>query len=229
MIIVLKNVEHEGPGLIDSFFAAKGYEVRIIELSEGDLLPRKYDQIDAMFVMGGPMNVYEKNKYPFLQKEEAFVKKAVELGVPVMGVCLGAQLMAKAFGAKVLKASEKEIGWGFVELNETGKSDKLFAGLGEELAVFQWHEDMFEVPGLGVLLGRSEICNQVFKLGERSFALQFHIEVTPDIISSWVRNTREISKDDIKVIKSKTKEIYSLYKLQAEKILSNYLEIIRSQ
>jgi len=173
------------------------------------------------------MNVYEKYKYPYLIAEEECIHKAVELGIPVMGICLGAQLMAKSFGAKVTKAPQKEIGWDEITLNETGKNDKLFSGLSETLDVFQWHGDMFDVPGLGVLLGNSRICNQVFKLGEKSYALQFHIEVTPKIIEAWLKNTRELTKENAEVIKMVTKDIYSKYKMQAEKIFSNYIEIIK--
>ena len=132
------------------------------------------------------MNVYEEAKYPFLKLEDAFIKKTIDKGVS-LGICLGAQLLSKAMGAKVVKAPQKEIGWFEVNITDEGKKDSVFKGAKPTLRVFQWHEDMFEIPNGGVLLADSKNgINQAFKFGKNAYGFQFHIEVTGEIISKWV-------------------------------------------
>ena len=141
--------------------------------------------------MGGPMNVYEERKYPFLREEKEFLRAAVEADVPVLGICLGAQLIACACGAAVTKAAAKEIGWSEVALTDAGKKNPLFGGLPPRLAVFQWHEDMFDVPEGGELLASSPECpNQAFQY-RRAAGFQFHVEITPRLIQDWFPNPAE--------------------------------------
>jgi GMP synthase-like glutamine amidotransferase len=141
--------------------------------------------------MGGPMNVYEDKKYPFLREESNFLKQAIDDGVPVLGICLGAQMIARACGASVVKASQKEVGWSKVFLTDMGKEDMLFRGLSETLPVFQWHEDTFELPVGGQLLATSTTCpHQSFRYSN-AYGLQFHVEVTPQIISAWFGSSSE--------------------------------------
>jgi GMP synthase-like glutamine amidotransferase len=125
-------------------------------------------------------------------EEDLLIKKAISRGVPVLGICLGAQLIAKAGGAKVWKGSKKEIGWYPVRLTKEGRDDPLFKGFGEMLTVFQWHGDTFDLPEGGVLLAKNDIYNQAFKLGS-AYALQFHLEVTGEMISQWLT----VYKDEV--------------------------------
>ncbi len=162
-------------------------DLNIVDLSKADLLPSDLSDIKAVISLGGPMNVYEEDKFPFLKDEDKLLKEALRNEIPILGVCLGAQLLAKASGAKVVKAKEKEIGWHEVKLTAEGKIDPLFAGFPPELKVFQWHEDTFDIPLEGILLAGSKVCpNQAFRVGENAYGLQFHLEVAPDMIESWI-------------------------------------------
>ncbi len=186
MILIVKHVDIEGPGFIADFFDNTKWETRIVELGGGDVLPSGTQGLEALIFLGGSMNVYEEDKYPFLKQEDEFLKEVLASDIPTLGICLGAQLIAKASGAKVTRARRSEIGCEKVLLTDAGKDDSLFEGLGPELEVLQWHDDAFDVPDKGVLLARSPVCPQAFRLKENIYGLQFHAEVTPQMIESWI-------------------------------------------
>ena len=143
------------------------------------------------------MNVYEEDRYPFLKDEDLFIKEAIQRGKSVLGICLGAQLMAKALGAKVFKAPGKEVGWYDVSLTRIGLRDPLFSDLPKTFPVFQWHEDTFEIPRAGRLIATSSpISHQAFRYGENAYGLQFHLEVTEKMIAEWVETYGEENVGD---------------------------------
>jgi GMP synthase (glutamine-hydrolysing) len=142
--------------------------------------------------MGGPMNVYEEERYPFLKREDLFIKEAIQRGKPVLGICLGSQLIAKALGARVFKAPAKEIGWFDVSLTEEGSRDLLFRAFPEFFPVFQWHEDTFDIPRGAKLLATSDsVPHQVFRYAENAYGLQFHLEVTEVMVREWIDSCEE--------------------------------------
>ncbi|RMF89548.1 MAG: type 1 glutamine amidotransferase, partial [Methanobacteriota archaeon] len=141
----------------------------------------------------GPMNVYEEERYPFLRDEDRLIKQALETGAPVLGICLGAQLIAKAAGARVWQGPEKEIGWGEVRLTEEGRRDPLFKGFPLEFPVFHWHGDSFDLPSGAVPLAENDLYLQAFRLGG-AIGLQFHLEVTAGMIRSWLSEYHEETK-----------------------------------
>ena len=157
----------KGPGLAEEFFEALGWEELIrLFLHQATSFPKTWATPQGVVILGGPMNVYQEREYPFLKKEDLFIKDVLREEVPLLGICLGAQLLAKASGAEVSKSPYKEIGWYDVELTEEGRRDSLFRGLGPTLSVFQWHEDTFAVPDGGVLLATGTLCrNQAFRVG----------------------------------------------------------------
>lgn len=188
-VLVIKHAREEGPGTLGDFLQEKGIEAAEVRLYEGDSLPAAPSSEGAVIVMGGPMNVYEEDRYPFLAEENAFIGEALRRGVPLLGICLGAQLLARACGARITRALRDEVGWSRVTLTEQGMSDPLLQGLGREFEVFQWHEDTFDVPGEGVHLAESEVCrNQAFRFGANAYGLQFHVEMTPRMVDQWYRN-----------------------------------------
>lgn len=212
MIVLIKHNIKEGPGSIAEFFN----NIRIIELAKGEPLPRNIEDIEAVFMMGGPMNVYEEDKYQFLKEEDKFIRLLLEREIPFFGVCLGAQLLAKACGAGVYKADVKEIGWKDIELTEDGMRDPIFLGLPKHLKVFQWHEDTFDVPNNGVLLASgSDVRNQAFRMGSCAYGLQFHVEVTPQMIIDWF---------DADAAEHKMPD-EDRYKKQALRIYKNFLRL----
>ena len=186
MILFIKHIDIEGPGILGNFFKRKGCKVRMIDLGAGDVLPSSLDDLQAVVVLGGPMNVYEEDKYPFLKGENEFIRNVVKNEVPFLGICLGAQLLAKACGAKVGKSAKKEIGFFKVELTPEGQRDVLFMGIKRQLDVYQWHEDTFEIPQGGKLLATSKGCpHQAFRIGLHAYGLQFHVEITDKSIKEW--------------------------------------------
>ena len=182
--LVIMHVENEGPGIFGDLLQAAGAEVRVVRLHLGEALPEPA-RLDAVFSMGGPMNVYEEQRYPFLRDETNFLQAAAARDLPVLGICLGAQMIAKAAGAAVTKNPVEEIGWSFVELTDAGAADPLFRGLPSLLPVFQWHGDTFAIPAGGTLLATGDDCrNQAFRF-KRSYGLQFHLEADRALLEQW--------------------------------------------
>lgn len=226
-ILILKQVEQEGPGLIENIFAANGWGIKTVELSRGEKLPSDFDETGALVVLGGPMNVYEENKYPFLKDEESLIMKALIEEIPVLGICLGAQLLAKTCGARVKKAPLKEIGWYRVEKTSDGKKDTLFNKSPDHIKVFQWHEDTFDMPEGAVLIAEGKDCkNQGFRVGQNAYGLQFHIEVTEDMIQGWFHS--EEKEALVEKILRDTKKIMENYQIGAKQIILNFMRIAES-
>jgi GMP synthase (glutamine-hydrolysing) len=190
-VLIIKHVDIEGPGLIEFCLKQREIPFKILCLGTDDL-PPKPDGFTHIVLLGGPMNVYEEDRYPFLRGEDLFIKEAIQRGKHILGICLGAQLIAKALGAKVTKAPSKEIGWYDVSLTEEGCRDPLFTSLPKTFPVFQWHEDTFEIPKWAKLLATSTtVSNQAFRYGENAYGLQFHLEVTKEMIPEWMGEYRE--------------------------------------
>jgi GMP synthase (glutamine-hydrolysing) len=226
-IIVIKHVENEGPGLIETFFQADGWDLKTVELARGERLPRTIEDAAAVVMLGGPMNVYEEKAYPFLKEEDSFIRRVLIEEIPFLGICLGGQLLSKACGGQVGKSPVKEVGWYTVELTKDGQKDLLFRGLPKSFKVFQWHEDTFEIPAGGLLLTQGKGCrNQAFKIGTNAYGLQFHVEVTEEMVKSWMRE--ETGRVDTKKILSDTKNLKETFELQARELFINFKRIIES-
>mgnify|MGYP005841837899 CR=1 FL=1 len=185
-VLIIKHIDIEGPGLVEYYLKQGKIPYQILNLSPGVHLP-KLEEITHIVLLGGPMNVYEEDRFPFLRDEDLFIKEAIQRGKAMLGICLGAQLIAKALGARVSKAPVKEIGWYDVSLTEIGSQDPLFSNFPKTFSVFQWHEDTFEIPKGGKLIATSSpVSHQAFRYG-----LQFHLEVTDEMIGEWVETYEE--------------------------------------
>ncbi len=185
--LVLQHVAVEGPGTLASYLDARGWTLETAALYEGAHLPEDAQGYQAVIVMGGPMGVYDEAEYPFLPDEHQFLRRVLAQGVPVLGICLGSQLLAKALGARVYRNPQKEIGWYTVDLTPAGAADPLFAGLTSPVPVFQWHGDAFDLPVGATPLAASPLCPlQAFRYGDRVYGLLFHLELTPTVIQSWL-------------------------------------------
>ena len=197
-VLIIKHVEQEGPGMLGRFFEDAGWQLVTVELGRGESLPDLLDGFAAVVVLGGPMNVYEEETYPFLKKEDVFIKEVLREEIPFLGICLGAQLLAKACDARVTKAARKEVGWYTVDLTKQARQDRFFRRVESPLTVFQWHEDTFEIPDGGVLLGTSALVrNQAFRMGSCAYGLQFHVEVSPAMIETWMKDETSVDKENI--------------------------------
>jgi len=186
-ILVLQHVESEGPGILRQGFEKAGATVEVVPLYQrGATLPPS-NTYSAIVSMGGPMNVYEDDRYPFLKAEAEFLNQEIEKGTPVLGICLGAQMIARACGAAVTRAKVEEVGWCPVHITPNGRSDEMFWDFPSQMQVFQWHGDTFEVPRGGELLFKAPLCeNQAFRY-LNAYALQFHLEVTEELLTVWFK------------------------------------------
>jgi GMP synthase (glutamine-hydrolysing) len=228
MILIVKHIDIEGPGSIEDFLRDTARDFFVLDLNKGGSLPVNLKEIEAVISLGGPMNVYEEEKYPFLKEEDTFIKKVLQDQIPFLGICLGSQLLAKAAGGKVTKSPRKEIGWFNIRLTEAGKIDTVFKGFPTELRVFQWHGDMFEVPKGGELLASSENCpQQAFRIGKNAYGLQFHVEVTPEIVDSWIDAYAKEDSNSPQFAKARSEflKIKQAYNAQARQIYKNLFSL----
>lgn len=195
-VLIIKHIDIEGPGLIETFLRQAKIPYQILNLQIDEKFP-KMDDLSYIVVLGGPMNVYEEDRYPFLKDEDIFLKEAIQRGKRILGICLGAQLIAKAMGSKVFKAPTQEIGWYDVSLTEAGLQDSLFSHFPNTFSVFQWHGDTFEIPrGAKLIATSSSVPHQAFRYGENVYGLQFHLEVKEEMIHEWVEAYSEEFVDE---------------------------------
>jgi len=226
-VLIIKHVAQEGPGLIGETLRSDEWEFEIIELGKGDTLPQNLQGVAALIALGGPMNVYEVDRFSFLDNEERLIRKALVEEIPFLGICLGAQLLAKTCGAEVHRSPEREVGWYKVKTTKGGRQDRLFRNAPERLDVFQWHEDTFELPDGGTLLATGTPCNnQAFKIGNNAYGLQFHIEATPDMIRGWMGDEQD--KNALQRILGDTARIEKTFLEQAGQLLNNFKQIVES-
>ena len=171
--------------------AERGHRLESWSLAWGTPPPRPVDDYGAVMLFGGAMHADEEHHHPWLRDEHFFIERLLDLHVPVLGVCLGAQLVAKAAHARVSRTAEPEIGWVEVELTEEAADDPVFAELPQRFPAFQWHYYGFDVPAGASELARSRVCPQAFRLGDAAWGVQFHPEVTLELVASWADEAPE--------------------------------------
>jgi GMP synthase (glutamine-hydrolysing) len=186
-LLIIQHAEAEGPGLLAPALEQAGVRATVLPIWQGARVPRAAAGIAGLVVMGGPMGVYETERFPHLADAIVLTADALRRDLPILGVCLGSQILAAAAGARVYPGTVKEIGWFPVRLNGMGRSDPVLSALPAEATVFHWHGDTFDLPPGGTLLASSErYAHQAFRLGRRAYGLQFHVEVTPEMVDRFI-------------------------------------------
>ncbi len=220
-VLIVKHIECEGPGYLEDFLHDNGIEYEIARMYEGKQLP---DIFDALIVLGGPMNVYAEERYPYLKRLNTMIKNFVIAGGHYLGFCLGGQLLAKALGAKVRKNQTKEIGNFEIQLTEGGVEDQLFKGFSTVFPALEWHGDTFEIPTGAIKLGESKLCaNQAFRF-KNAYGLQFHLEATAEMLAEWVKVYEdELTEEriDAAVLIEETKRKANNYRESSNQLFTN--------
>ncbi len=193
----LQHVPFEGPAYIARWADQHGHSISPVKLYSSDNLPA-HNTYDWLVIMGGPMGVYDEDKYAWMKAEKTFIREAIQQGKTILGICLGAQLLAEVLGAKVYPNPKKEIGFFPVSLSDQGKNHLLLNDFPQSANVFHWHGDTFDLPQGATHLLSSEVCmNQAFVYDDRVVGLQFHLETTPESIAGLIENCRnELVPDD---------------------------------
>ena len=186
----LQHVPFEGLGSIETWLQSMRADVSVTRLFEEPALPDPAD-VDLLVIMGGPMSVNDEVGYPWLAAEKEFIRNAIDEDKAVIGICLGAQLIAGAMGAAVYPNKEKEIGWFPITAEPASYTEDIFS-FPQELLVFHWHGETFDLPEGAMGLARSDACeNQAFQLGRRVIGMQFHLETTLDAARDIVHHCRD--------------------------------------
>lgn len=187
-VLVLQHVPHEPLGTLDRMLRARKIRIRFCNFARTPEAEPQLSGCDALIVLGGPMNVGDQPRYPHLKTELRLLEAALSQGVPVLGICLGAQLLAHALGAAVGRNNRAELGWHEVRLRPAGLSDPVLGQLGPAAPIFHWHGDTFGIPAGADHLAESDLCgHQAFRYGQRAYGLQFHLEVDQPLIERWLR------------------------------------------
>jgi len=187
-VIVLRHEPSVSMGSLADTLAAAGLGVRQFDLFESFPESLPWSEAAGLIVLGGTMSANDGDRLPFLVAELHWIRAAIQRQVPLLGICLGAQLLAKALGAAVYRNAQQEIGWHQVELLATAGYDRLFRGRSTQETVFQWHGGTFDLPPGAVLLAQSPLCrHQAFRYGAQSYGLQFHVEMVPELMENWLQ------------------------------------------
>lgn len=202
-LLVFQHVAYEILGTLNPLLKNYGFRIRYINFGRYPDAQPSLEGYHGLVVLGGPMNVDQIDQYSHLSTEMSLIREAINKGIPVLGICLGAQLITKALGGKVRRNQEREIGWYAVSPMGEGKNDPLFTHFQNSERIFQWHGDTFEIPEGAVHLATSPTCiNQAFRYRSNVYGFQFHLEVDEPLIERWLR--LPILREEIEGLNGKT-------------------------
>jgi len=186
-ILVFQHVPYEPLGTLDPLLKEAGFRIRYVNFGREPESRPRLSGYEALIILGGPMNSDQIETYPNLIREVEIIREAVDLGKSVLGICLGAQLLAKALGGAVVRNKTREIGWHDVDLTEAGANDPVLSTFAERQQVFQWHEDGIVLPPGAVHLASSDASAvQAFRQGDHAYGFQFHLEANASLIDRWL-------------------------------------------
>jgi GMP synthase (glutamine-hydrolysing) len=236
-LLVCQHVPHEILGTLNPLLKRASFRIRYVNFARHPKGEPSLDGYHGLVVLGGPMSANDTGRFSHLITEMKLIESAMEQNLPILGICLGAQLIARTLGARVYANKEKEIGWYDVTPTIEAETDPLLAQLGGTEKIFQWHGDTFDVPRGGSRLAFSELCpNQAFRYGAAVYALQFHLEVDAPMINRWLRvteNREEIAllegKIDPRRIQTETARYIERLHTLSDRVFSEFIELFGPQ
>lgn len=183
-VTCFQHIDCEGPGTILDILKSKGVQVEVLKPFQGQEIPAHLG--DGLIVLGGPMGVYEEKKFPWMTKELGAIRRCLDSSIPVLGICLGSQMLAHAAGGLVFRGAQPEVGWYPLSLTPEGHGDPLLLGLPTSFEAFHWHGDTFTLPEGAIRLAESDLYrHQIFKVGTNAYGFQCHLEVTEAMAREW--------------------------------------------
>jgi GMP synthase (glutamine-hydrolysing) len=232
-ILVFQHVAFEILGTLDPLLKSYGFRIRYVNFGRHPDARPRLDGYDGLVVLGGPMSVDDTVAHPHLETEGELILEAIERRMPVLGICLGAQLIARTLGAWVGRNPEKEIGWYDVRPTPGARDDPLLRHFGDSERIFQWHGDAFELPEGAVHLAFSDSCaNQAFRVREHVYGFQFHLEVDERLIERWLRTPvhrqeleRLVGQIDPEKIRSDTRARITSAKQLSDRIFEEWVKL----
>lgn len=211
-------------GVFEQVARERGHRLEEWSLAWGEPPPRPIDDYAAILVFGGAMHADQEDNHPWLREENLFIQRLLDRHVPLLGICLGAQLIAKAAHAPVYRSSEPEVGWVEIELTDDAARDPLLGFFPRRFQAFQWHFYTYDVPGGACELARSTVCTQAFRLGECAWGIQFHAEVTREQIGRWIDDATEDVPGSPEELRAETDEEIAEWNALGKRLCRAFLE-----
>lgn len=233
-LLVFQHVAAEPLGTLDPLIRARGHRIRFVNFErEPDAQPN-VDRYRGLVVLGGPMNVADQGSRPHLRTELRAIERMLAQGKPVLGICLGAQLLAHVLGARVHRQATPEIGWYPLQLTPHGLQDPVLSPLGARAPVFQWHGCRFDVPEGATHLARSDGCEQqAFRWGDNAYGFQFHLEMDQALVERWLANPAYRDElagaglpHDADEIRAQTQARIATMQAQADEVFNRFLDLV---
>ena len=231
-VLVLRHEPSVAMGTLSGVLDEFGLEARQIDLYESIPETLPWNEAAGLIVLGGTMSANDGDHFPFLVAELDWIRRAVRQEMPMLGICLGAQLLAKAMGAAVYRNPRPEIGWYEIELLSRAADDRLFRGRGFRETVFHWHRDTFDLPAGAVHLAKSPLCpHQAFRVGTAAYGLQFHVEMAPDLLDLWLRefNVQDAAAIDPAAIRAAATLSFPAMRSLSECLLTRFAKMCRER
>jgi len=235
-IMVFQHVPYEPLGTLDPLIRSLRHRIKYVNFGREPLAEPSIQGYDALIILGGPMNIGNEANYPHLLTEQSVIRDAMQRDMPILGICLGSQLIAAANGADVYPAKADEIGWATVTQTASGKNDPLIASFTNTEQIFQWHSYTFDLPNQAELLLSGDICvNQAYRMQEKVYGMQFHLEASSALIERWLKlpahlaelgATAEQAQANIEHIRNITALQISNSNKLSEKAFGSFLDLL---